>query len=545
MAEKQASSSESPHYPAHPARPAASRLTTTPTRRPATSSSPGRPPTPPAATTATAPTPATPPAATTATAPTAATPPASATAPAPARSAAWPTLADVISEQERIFIRRQPESGRLATQARSALAGGVTSSWQIARPQPVWLSHGSGSKLYDVDGNEYVDLHGGYGVSLAGHAHPAIVAAVQHQVTRGTHFAQPTKDALAVATQLSSRFGLPQWRFANSGTEATMDAVHLMRAITGRDLIIKVEGCYHGHHDSVQVSVYPEPEEMGEPDRPASAPASTGIPKALTDLTVIVGFNDLAAVERVLAEHKGQVAGMIIEPIMMNAGIIMPEPGYLAGLKELLHAHGALLTFDEVKTGLTAGPAGAVGVTGVTPDIICLAKAIGGGVSVAAIGGTAEVMKHVENGDYEMVGTFNGNPLAMAATRAMLYEVATAEAYRNIEALRRRATDGAEQAIARYGLAARVVSVGAKGCIVFTDEPVKDFRGFLTINGSYSHAHWLFQHNGGVFLPPWGKAEQWLISVQHDSADIDRFNGNVARFAASIAEVSEVLDSAE
>ncbi len=183
-----------------------------------------------------------------------------------------PSLADVIAEQERIFIDRQPESARLAVEARQALAGGVTSSWQISRPQPVWLSHGKGSKLYDVDGNEYVDMHGGYGVSLAGHGHPAIVAAVQNQVTRGTHFAQPTRDALAVARELSRRFGLPQWRFANSGTEATMDAVHLMRAITGRDLIIKVEGCYHGHHDSVQVSVYPDAADVGPAERPSSVP---------------------------------------------------------------------------------------------------------------------------------------------------------------------------------------------------------------------------------------------------------------------------------
>ena len=153
------------------------------------------------------------------------------------RPASRPSLADIIAEQERIFIERQPESARLAADARQALAGGVTSSWQISRPQPVWLSHGSGSKLYDVDGNDYVDMHGGYGVSLAGHGHPAIVAAVQNQVTRGTHFAQPTRDALTVARELTSRFGLPQWRFANSGTEATMDAVHLMRAITGRDLV--------------------------------------------------------------------------------------------------------------------------------------------------------------------------------------------------------------------------------------------------------------------------------------------------------------------
>src|SRR5579859_4544248 len=229
-------------------------------------------------------------------------------------------LADIIAEQERIFAERQPESRRLAATAGGSLAGGVVSSWQITAPQPVWLSHGRGSKIYDVDGHEYVDLHGGYGVGLAGHAHPAIVEAVTRQVARGTHFAQPTADAVAVAGELAARFRLPLWRFANSGTEATMDAVHLMRAITGRDLIIKVEGCYHGHHDSVQVSVTPEAEEVGPADDPAQVPASAGIPEAITDMTIIVGFNDLAAVDRVLGEHAGEVAGMIVEPIMMNAG---------------------------------------------------------------------------------------------------------------------------------------------------------------------------------------------------------------------------------
>src|ERR1700722_7169017 len=267
------------------------------------------------------------------------------------------SLGAIIEAQEKIFIDRQPKSARLAETATSALAGGVVSSWQISRPQPVWLSHGLGSKLYDVDGNEYVDLHGGYGVSLAGHAHPAIVEAVRAQVPRGTHFAQPTETALAAAAELAARFGLPQWRFANSGTEATMDAVHLMRAITGRDLIIKIEGCYHGHHDSVQVSVCPEEDDgIGPASAPASVPSSTGIPRAITDLTLIATFNDLASVRRLLEGHPGQVAGMIIEPIMMNAGIIPPEPGYLAGLRDLLHAHGALLTFDEVKTGLAARP---------------------------------------------------------------------------------------------------------------------------------------------------------------------------------------------
>jgi glutamate-1-semialdehyde 2,1-aminomutase len=444
-------------------------------------------------------------------------------------------LQRVISEQEAIFVRRQPESAQLAARACQSLAGGVTSSWQITTPQPVWLSHGRGSKIYDVDGNEYVDLHGGYGAALAGHAHPAIVEAVRSQVILGTHFAQPTRNAVLVADELARRFGLPLWRFANSGTEATMDAVHLMRAITGRDLIIKVEGCYHGHHDSVQVSVAPDAEAAGPSGKPAQAPASTGIPDAIIALTLVASFNDLDSVARLLDEHPGQVAGMIIEPIMMNAGIIHPEPGYLAALKDLLHAHAALLTFDEVKTGLTAGPNGATGLTGVTPDITCLAKAIGGGVAVAATGGTAEVMAHVANNDYEMVGTFNGNPLAMAAARAMLCEVATDGAYRRIERLRLRAVGGIEQAIAETGLAAHVVSAGAKGCVVFSGQPVRDYRGFLGIDDRYSQAHWLFQHNGGVFLPPWGKIEQWLISVQHDEADIERLVANFRRFAQALS----------
>jgi glutamate-1-semialdehyde 2,1-aminomutase len=227
---------------------------------------------------------------------------------------------------------------------------------------------------------------------------------------------------------------------------------------------------------------------------------------------------------------------MIVEPVMMNAGIIKPETGYLQGLKDLLHEHGALLTFDEVKTGLTVGPGGVTKNENVQPDLITLAKSVGGGVSVAAIGGTAEVMEHVATGGYEMVGTFNGNPLAMAATRAMLTEVATPQAYERIEKLRQRAEKGIQQAIDDHGLTAHVVTAGAKGCVVFAAEPVRDYRGFLGVDDRFSHAHWLYQHNGGVFLPPWGKIEQWLISVQHDEADIDRLVTNFATFAKAVSE---------
>jgi glutamate-1-semialdehyde 2,1-aminomutase len=313
-----------------------------------------------------------------------------------------------------------------------------------------------------------------------------------------------------------------------------MDAVHLMRAITGRDLIIKVEGCYHGHHDSVQVSVTPEADDIGPADRPVGAPASTGIPEAILALTKIASFNSVGSVRRLLEENPGQVAGMIIEPIMMNAGIILPVEGYLAGLKEVLHEHGALLAFDEVKTGLTVGPGGATVAYGTTPDIVCLAKAIGGGLVFGAVGGTQEVMSYVAKGIYNMVGTFNGNPLSVAAGRAMLEEIATEHAYEEIGALRARIDQALSDVIAEVGLPAHVVSVGAKGCVTFSTETVRDYREFLEIDDRYNHAHWLFQHNGGVFLPPWGKTEQWLISVQHDSSDIDRLLGNFGRFARAV-----------
>jgi glutamate-1-semialdehyde 2,1-aminomutase len=428
------------------------------------------------------------------------------------------------SESEK-FTRRQPRSTAMIADAAHVLAGGATSNWQIAQPQAVWMSHGEGSHVFDVDGNEYVDMHGGYGAAIAGHGHPAIVEAVSRQVARGTHFAQPTEDAIWVATELRRRFGLPQWRFANSGTEATMDAIHLMRALKGRDLIIKVEGCYHGHHDSVQVSVLPEPEEVGPADAPYRVPGNTGIPQAIMDLVVVVPFNHLDAVERALTEHEGRIAGMILEPIMMNAGIIYPDDGYLEALKELLHAHGALLTFDEVKTGFTVGPGGASGLLGVTSDLVCVAKAMGGGLSTSAIGG-GKVMELVASGDYQQVGTFNGNPLAMAAARAMLTEVLTDEAYAHLDRLRIRMRDGLQSVIDRHDQEWMVVTAGAKGCVSFLPTRIRNFRDFRSLDGRYGHAHWLVQHNRGAFLPPWGKVEQWLMSVQHTDEDVDRFVAN-------------------
>ena len=248
----------------------------------------------------------------------------------------------------------------------------------------------------------------------------------------------------------------------------------------------------------------------------------------------MVGFNDAAAVARVLAENPGRVAGMIVEPVMMNAGIIPPDPGYLEAVRDLLHAHGALLAFDEVKTGLTVSPGGATAAFGVTPDIICLAKALGGGLPVAAIGGTAEVMGLIADGTYEQVGTFNGNPLSMAAARATLLEVLTPEAYAHVDRLRRRLHEQVTAVLVDHELPWQVVTIGAKGCVSFLDRPVRNLRDFHDIDERLGHLHWLVQHNGGVFLPPWGKVEQWLLSVQHQEEDADRFVANVATFAGLV-----------
>ena len=444
------------------------------------------------------------------------------------------TIDSLIEEEERRFLERIPRSLVRAEEASQVLAGGATSNWMISRPAAVWVSHGEGSKVWDVDGTEYVDLHGGYGVMVGGHANPAVVEAVQRRVTQGTHFAQPTDDSIVVARELASRFNVPLWRFNNSGTEATMDAIHLMRAISGRDQIIKIEGTYHGHHDSVMVSQWRNLDLLGPADKPHRV-ACAGIPQAMADLVHLVPFNDLAALERVLVANHGSIAGMIMEPMLMNAGIIPPDPGYLEGVRELTRKHGVLLAFDEVKTGLSIHPGGVTGLSGVTPDIVCLAKVLGGGLPCGAIGGSKEVMSAIVDGRYDQVGTFNGNPLTMAAARAMLTEVLTDDAYRKAGSVSQTMFDRSMDSLRRHGVPAYGYAIGFKGSLVFNETPARNCRDFLAMDTGLSHLHFLVQHNGGVFMAPWGKSEQWTISPAHSDSDVDRFCGNVERFAALVS----------
>jgi glutamate-1-semialdehyde 2,1-aminomutase len=415
------------------------------------------------------------------------------------------------------------------------VAGGVASSWQDSPPHAIYIDRGQGNRIYDIDGNEYLDFHLGYGAMVVGHAHPVIVEAIERAARRGTHFAQPTKDLDVIGENLSDRFKLPLWRFANSGTETTLEAIRLMRANTGRDMIVKIEGSYHGHHDSIMFSVAPDPSQIGPREHPVTVPQALGIPKAFADLVRVVPFNDLGEARRAFEENRGKIAGMIVEPAMMNCGVILPEPGYLQGLKDLCHEHGAYLAFDEVKTGATLAYGGATEVFGVVPDVMCLAKAIGGGTPCGAIGATEELFRPVIDADYDMAGTFNGNPLTMAASRATLTQVLVPDAYEQFNRVDKAMKDGLASVVERYRLPCSVSGVGAKGSVIYSDRPVREYRDAVGIDERISYLAWLFQQNRGVFKSPWTKQETWTLSVFHTEEDAAAYVANFEEFAAAVA----------
>jgi glutamate-1-semialdehyde 2,1-aminomutase len=445
------------------------------------------------------------------------------------------TLIDeLIGREEAALAQKQPRSIAYQQEAKRRLPGGVSSSWQTAPPHPIYIERGKGSRVWDIDGNEFVDFHNGYGAMAVGHAHPKVVEAVKRRIELGSHFAQPTEDALIVADDLAARTGLPLWRFSNSGTEATLDATRLMRAATGRDLLLKIEGTYHGHHDALMVSVFPDPSKMGPREHPNSVAQTPGLPQSYVDLTLAVPFNDVPAVERAFAEHPDAIAGMIVEPCMTNVGLLPPEPGYLAAIKDICRRNGAFFAFDEVKTGCTLAWGGAIEAFGVTPDIACFAKSIGGGLPCGAIGGVPEIMDLVERGRVDQVGTFNGNPLTMAASRAALTEVLTKDAYPHFDELNAVFRQGVNAVIAEYRLPAHLETLGAKGSITWRSEPLHDYRDGLAVADQPSYLSYLWQLNRGVFKSPWAKWESWTTSVAHSQDDARRYVDNFAGFAQAI-----------
>jgi len=442
-------------------------------------------------------------------------------------------VSELVEAEEETFRKARPRSHQLWTEARELLPRGVPSSFQDAAPQPIFMERGKGSRVWDVDGNEYVDFHNGFGVMVVGHAHPKIVEAVQRRIELGSHFAQPVADDVVVARELSRRFHQPKWRFTNSGTESTLDAVRVARGFTGRDRLVKIEASYHGHHDALMVSVEPPPDRMGPPEHPASFPQSEGIPGAIVELTTVVPFNDLPALETAFAEHQGEVAAVIVEPAMMNVGIVLPDPGYLDKVKEVAHRHGALLIFDEVKTGVTIAPGGATERFKVTPDLVALAKAIGGGLPCGAVGGRDDVMGVIEDKRVAQMGTFNGNPLTMAASKTTLLEILDAKAYAHFDALAETLQGELDEAIGRYELPFHVITLAARGGVTYRARRVRNYRDYLEIDKTLSYLSWLYQSNRGVLMAP-GAEENWTLSVQHSVEDVHRYVDNFVDMAKDL-----------
>jgi glutamate-1-semialdehyde 2,1-aminomutase len=317
-----------------------------------------------------------------------------------------------------------------------------------------------------------------------------------------------------------------------------MDAIRIARAYTGRETVMKIFGSYHGHHDGVMVSIGVEYDQIGDRDNLASLPYGAGIPKAVADLTVPVPFNDAPAMERriVKLEAEGRKpACVIMEAAMMNLGVVLPEPGYLDEVREITRRHGIVLIFDEVKTGLAIAAGGATEKWGVLPDLVTLAKALGGGVPVGAIGGSEEVFSVVEDGSVVQVGTYNGNPLGVAATRANLEEVLTPEAYVHLDHLNDRILAGCEDVIRRYNLPGYAVGVGSKGCVTFSTRKIVDYETFKeNQDKDLAELAWLFNMNRGVFMTP-GREEEWTLSVTHTDESVDAY---VAVFDAMAADLT-------
>jgi glutamate-1-semialdehyde 2,1-aminomutase len=443
-------------------------------------------------------------------------------------------LRELIERESGKLLARTEGSQRYYERALAVMPRGVPSSFQAADPRPIYVSHGEGSHVWDVDGNEYVDFHNGFGVMCVGHANPAIVRAVRERAGRGSHFAAPTEGSIVVAEELVRRFGLPQWRFTNSGTESTMDAIHLARAATGRDLVLKIEGSYHGHHDAVMVSVRPPLDQLGERGVAASVPFGAGHPRAVSELTRAIPFNDADVLERVLEDSGDDVAALILEPAMMNITIVAPRPGYLERVRELTSRYGVVLVFDEVKTGCTIAAGGAVERFGVAPDIVCLAKAVAGGYPSGAVGMTETLADLITSGSVRQVGTFNGNPLSMAAAQAALTEVLTAEAYAGFEERDARLRAGLDDVIERYGLPCHTVGFGSKGCVVFSSEPLYEYRDYVTkVDEELSRLSWLYHMNHGIFMTP-GVDEQWTLSVAHSDEELERYVDAYEAFARDV-----------
>ncbi|MGH2628983.1 MAG: glutamate-1-semialdehyde 2,1-aminomutase [Actinomycetota bacterium] len=419
-------------------------------------------------------------------------------------------------------------SEELFDRALAVIPGGVDSpvrAFGAVGGTPVFIDRGEGACVIDVDGNRYVDLVQSWGALLFGHARKEIVEAATAAAAKGTSFGAPTRGEVELAERIVEAVpGVERVRLVNSGTEAAMSAIRLARAATGRDLIVKFEGCYHGHSDSLLAR------GAGSGLATLGIPSSPGVTGGAAHDTLTAPFNDLDAVRTILAERGREVAVVIVEPVAANMGVVPPEPGFLEGLRELCDGHGCLLLFDEVITGFRIAFGGAQAYYGITPDLTALGKVMGGGFPCAAFGGRAELMAHLApEGPVYQAGTLSGNPVAVAAGIAALDLARTTDPYEGLEATAEALAGELETTFASADIAVTVNRAGSMLSVFFTGEPVRDFAGARAADhdrfGRFFH-HMLAN---GVALPPSGY-ELWTLSTTHGPEETERILGAVSSF---------------
>jgi glutamate-1-semialdehyde 2,1-aminomutase len=380
--------------------------------------------------------------------------------------------------------------------------------------------------MEDVDGRKVLDLSMGFGAMLAGHLNPVVVEEVKKMLEIGTLFVTPSPQTRDAAERICRRFGLDQVRFTNSGTESTMYAIRTARGFTGRNGVVKLEGGYHGSYDALSVSVKPPIDEAGPANDPVPVVQSSAVPGEI----YVVPYNDADALERTFKTHASTIACFILEPVMENIGIVLPDQGYLEQVRALCDKYEIVLIFDEVKTGLTAGYQGAAQRLGIKPDLICLAKSIGGGIPLAAFGGKKEVMDAITNGKMAHLGTFNGHLLGVASVLAM-DKIATKETLEEAEAFNRQALARISEIIEEFELPAHSVGFGVKGCTTWSTTPVRNYRDYKATDFDLAQLSFLWSVNHKIMSPP-GLDEQWLISFAHKQPEIDFMVEDFRAFAS-------------
>jgi glutamate-1-semialdehyde 2,1-aminomutase len=437
-------------------------------------------------------------------------------------------VAQVLADEWKFFTKNTAGSAAESERAFASLPLGVTSSFQHWDPYPISIASAEGAWMTDVDGRKLLDLSMGFGAMLAGHLNPIVVEEIQASLRQGMLFVTPSPTSTDAAERICKRFDIDQVRFTNSGTESTMYAVRVARSATEKMGILKVEGGYHGSYDPFVVSSKPALDKIGDPENPIPAIDSNLVPGDI----YVVPYNNLPALERMFEANAKKLACFIIEPVLQNLAIILPDAGYLEGVRALCDKYNVVLIFDEVKTGLTSGPNGASARLGVKPDLITLAKSIGGGLPLAAFGGKKKYMDYVTNGKMAHFGTFNGNPLAMAGVRA-IDRICTTEALAKAEALNMQALDRISAIIDEFELPAHTVGFGVKGCVTWSTTAVRNYRDYKATDFGIAEAHWLFSLNRGIITPP-GLDEQWLISLAHGQAEIDLLVEDFREFAVAL-----------